>query len=341
MDGDFLRHNVQEDYNRKIRDLVQLLRNANIINNDQAPQFQQLIDQIQHPVDQQQAEIDNFIFVVPNQDMNDVLAAIGSSPPEEGYHFRNQNGILFRNGAPQAMERMDPDLREIITRQNNVGAENLANLVLQARNAQTALNNRLRTQPPQWIKIQRSLPNDTRREDTQITFIDNNRNLPDWFSIIHKIKAMGEELGYNLQHYKNVLDRFVGYFNPELKATTDDLQALDLAKFLLKIAMPAPKFDRLHQNIQKLSRQPHENIRNVAAKLHGMVSAFYSNKPEAEREPLINRLMIQGLTHFTTGTTNAKLISALEFAQINNETPNWNSLLDSVANSEQIGRAHV
>ena len=94
MDGDFLRHNVQEDYNRKLRDLVQLLRNANIINNDQAPQFQQLIGQIQHPVDQQQAEIDNFVFVIPNQDMNDVLAAIGSSPPEEGYHFRNQNGIL-------------------------------------------------------------------------------------------------------------------------------------------------------------------------------------------------------------------------------------------------------
>ena len=182
----------------------------------------------------------------------------------------------------------------------------------------------------------------TRREDTQITFIDNNRNLPDWYSIVRKIKTMGEELGYNLQHYKNVLDRFVGYFSPELKATTDDLQALDLAKFLLKIAMPAPKYDRLHQNIQKLTRQPHESIRNVAAKLHGMVAAFYSNKPEAEKEPLINRLMIQGLIHFTTGTTNAKLISALEFAQINNETPNWNSLLDSVANSErEIGRAHV
>ena len=37
----------------------------------------------------------------------------------------------------------------------------------------------------------------------------------------------------------------------------------------------------------------------------------------------------------STGTTNAKLISALEFAQVNNETPNWNSLLDSVANSER------
>ena len=218
----------------------------------------------------------------------------------------------------------------------NANPDDLQQLIDDATQEQNELNDRLRTQLPNWVKIQRLLPNDTRREDTQITFIDNNRNLPDWYSIVRKIKTMGEELGYNLQHYKNVLDRFVGYFNPELKATTDDLQAVDLARFLLKIAMPAPKYDRLHQNIQKLTRQPNENIRNVAAKLHGMVSAFYSNKPEAEREPLINRLMIQGLTHFTTGTTNAKLISALEFAQVNNETPNWNSLLDSVANSERV-----
>ena len=77
-------------------------------------------------------------------------------------------------------------------------------------------------------------------------------------------------------------------------------------------------------------------FRSVMAKLHGMVSAFYSNKPEAERDPLINRLMIQGLTQFTVGTTNAKLLSALEFAQVNNETPQWKSLLDSVANSERV-----
>ena len=270
MDGDFLRQNVQEDYNRKFRNLIQFLRDTNIINNDQAPQFQQLIGQFQQPVDQQQAEIENFTFVVPNQNMDDVRAAIGPVPLEEGYHFRNQDGILFKNNIAQAMERMTPDLREQIVRQANpnANAADLQQLVNAARTEQTELNNRLRAQLPNWVKIQRTLPNDTRREDTQITFIDNNRNLPDWYSIVRKIKTMGEELGYNLQHYKNVLDRFVGYFSPELKATTDDLQALDLAKFLLKIAMPAPKYDRLHQNIQKLTRQPHESIRNVAAKLH-------------------------------------------------------------------------
>ena len=118
MDGDFLRQNVQEDYNRKLRDLVQLLQDTQIINAQQAPQFQQLVNQIQQPADQQNAEIENFVFEIPDQNMDDVLAAIGPSPLDEGYHIRNQHGVLFRNNRPQAMQRMDPALREQIELNN-------------------------------------------------------------------------------------------------------------------------------------------------------------------------------------------------------------------------------
>jgi hypothetical protein len=45
-------------------------------------------------------------------------------------------------------------------------------------------------------------------------------------------------LGYTEKHYKNVLSRFISWFNPELSVVTDALSANETARFLMRLHMP-------------------------------------------------------------------------------------------------------
>ena len=78
------------------------------------------------------------------------------------------------------------------------------------------------------------------------------------------------------------------------------------------------------------------SLRTIMTQLHGLGQSFYSDRPEIDRPPLINRLMIQGLLSFTAGNTHRLLQSAIESCQIQNRIPEWKALLESCINSERI-----
>jgi hypothetical protein len=101
------------------------------------------------------------------------------------------------------------------------------------------------------------------------------------------------------------MQRFVGYFAPALKPITDELNAVELAKFLMKMSMPVSKFERLTQQITNLTRNPSDNLRAVMAQMQGLALALYNNKPQDEQKSLVNRLLITALLSFTVGPTKA------------------------------------
>jgi len=122
---------------------------------------------------------------------------------------------------------------------------------------------------------------------------------------------------------------------PSLKPVTDDLNAADLAKFLMKMSVPVPKHEKIANQIENLTRQPNENIRAPMAQLQGLAQAYYSDKPENDRPALINRLMIKGLYSFTTGVTQQELKHSLDRYQVQGKYPDWLTLLEATVDSER------
>jgi hypothetical protein len=188
----------------------------------------------------------------------------------------------------------------------------------------------------QWELMQRDSSNDIRQEDSLLVFIDPKHTIIDWYTVVKNIKKFGEPLGYTEQHYLNVMQRFVGYFAPALKPITDELNAIELAKFLMKMSMPVSKFERLTQQITNLTRIPSDNLRAVMAQMQGLALALYNNKPQDEQKSLVNRLLITALLSFTVGPTKASLSAEIYSLQLQGKTPEWLNLLDAVINSERI-----
>ncbi len=48
---------------------------------------------------------------------------------------------------------------------------------------------------------------------------DDNRDT-DWYQNVRNVAELGEQLGYTEKHHKNVLSRFISWFNPELTIVT-------------------------------------------------------------------------------------------------------------------------
>jgi hypothetical protein len=49
--------------------------------------------------------------------------------------------------------------------------------------------------------------NDTRKEDTNIRYIDNQRTKIDWYVSVRNLAEYGKRSGYRMSHYKRCIDR--------------------------------------------------------------------------------------------------------------------------------------
>lgn len=143
-------------------------------------------------------------------------------------------------------------------------------------------------------------------------------------------------MGYTPQHYKKCLIRFVEYFNPELRTLTQDLDASQLAKFLLKLTVPQNPKDELQRELRTTSRNANEPITEVVNKLHAIAQLYYKDYAAVESAVLINKFMTMGLVHFTFGQTRQALLAAIDYDNMQNKPRSWLKLLESVQYSERM-----
>ena len=75
-------------------------------------------------------------------------------------------------------------------------------------------------------------------EDTATRYMDFQKRAedrtPDWHTITRNLKLAGESVGYDERHYKHGSDRFVSFFQPQLRPVTERMQAIELARLKSK-----------------------------------------------------------------------------------------------------------
>ena len=348
MDSEFLRTDLQSDFKDGLRTVVNIFQELALINDGNRrniASFQNLQSIIGDTNPTVHNEIDTFSLTVPQQTFQQLVTELGTVHPKIGLHYTERNGILHRNSHAPSYAYKDPEATGWQARDRlqatGTAAAPIAEAALQteydrARLHQEGVNRTVAQTAPIWTLLQRDSGNDIRQEDSMLVFLDLQHKTVDWYTVVKNLKKFGEPIGYNLDHYKRCLDRFVGFFAPALKPVTDELPATDLAKFLMRMSLPTPKFERLATQIQSLCRNPGENLRSVLAQLHGLATAYFNDRAAIDQPAMVNRLMITGLMSFTTGSTHKALSTALETAQIQGKTPNWKVLTDSVVNSERV-----
>jgi len=346
--SEFLRNDIQGSLQTGLGQVLQLLRTLDLIPGDDQlnDNARAALEQLNNLAGAERPavhnEIDNFTFEIPEQTLQGFIATLGNIRPKVGLHYLDRNNLLQMNANPASYAYTNPELagqRARDAQMANQAAPHdepaLAAAVQAAAAAARNANAAAAAEAPAWNLLQREIAGDTRQEDALLVFTDAQHKQPDWYTVVRNLKHFGEPLGYNNDHYKRCLDRFVGYFAPSLKPVTDDLNATDLAKFLMKMSIPVPKHEKIAHQIENLTRQPNENIRAPMAQLQGLAQAYYSDKPENDRPALINRLMIKGLYSFTTGVTQQELKHSLDRYQMQGKDPDWLTLLEATVNSER------
>ena len=101
-------------------------------------------------------------------------------------------------------------------------------------------------------------------EDTAIRYIDfqkraENRT-PDWHAITRNLKLAGESVGCDERH---ALDKFVSFFQPQLRPVTERMPAIELVRFLLNLNWPDSEYDIIIYQMRGLTRKARERIQTV------------------------------------------------------------------------------
>ena len=343
MDAHFLSEAVKDNISDSVNEMINLFRTLAPANNQiytdaldrlvaaQAPQRNQI-----------DAAAEEFTFAIPQHTYETMIARLDHTPLREGTHYKEVNHNTFINTNLNCFLTAAPQFLATRARTQFLAAHPAATVEQQQAEydrvlaLRTTFNETTALEAPVWEIMQRQGNNDIRQEDSLLIFLDTSRKQPHWYKIIHNLKAYGEQSGYTLNHYKRCLDRFVGFFAPHLSPVTDNLEPVDLAKFLLKLTMPEPTKDRLTQQLASLTRQPNTPLRFVINELLAIAKVYYHENTPEEREVLINRLMILGLTQFTTGETSKHLKSTVEYAAAYNKQLDWKKLLDSTTYSERV-----
>jgi hypothetical protein len=342
MENTFFRTEVKTDFKDSLVSVIEVLEILAVTPEQRAvlaPVKVKLEEKFGISSTTEQQQIQQFAFKVPESTFATLVTDLGAVRPKIGLHFINHNGLLKRNMTPASYDIRNPEERAQRVRDDLFVANNeAADAVLLA-----AYNNELVTSRnhnraaeqivPVFALMQREEPNDVRNKDAQLVFVDTQHKNPDWHYVVQNLKNFGEPLGYNLDHYKRALNRFIGYFSPSLKTVTDELDANELAQFLMQLTMPVPKFEKLAQQIQSLTRKANKSLQIVLSTLHGLGKAYYSKR--TDKEQLINKLMITGLIAFTAGPTQKALVHAIDMLQTQGKVPDWNNLFQSVLQAER------
>jgi len=344
MDAHFLTQNVKTDLHDSFKLVLELLKKTNLDQNDIATKT--LLEQLEktHKPNTNPLEelAETFTFITPTYDFDFMLRRLEGTPLQANIHFREHHGITYMNLNVNCYRMVDPEIRAeeakraLLLRHPQSTNEEITDAQDVARTTALRFNHDALAETPNWTILQRNGGNDVRQEDSLLQFLDSSHKQLHWYNVIRNLKKHGETYGYTMDHYKRCLDRFVGYFNPNLISITDTLEAVPLAKFLLRHTMPESTKDRLNNQLRTLTRQPNSPLRYTMNELHAIATAFYTDQEPSQATALINRFMIMGLYHFTTGTTKQTLSSSIDYAQTYNKTLDWKTLLESATYSERL-----
>jgi hypothetical protein len=112
-------------------------------------------------------------------------------------------------------------------------------------------------------------------------------------SKLPNIAELGAQLGYTERHYRNVLSRFISWFNPELTIVTENLTANETARFLLRLHTPDTEEEKLDKQMGRLTRKAGTSLRPVMAYLYEIVNAKYKGCLPLEKETEIRKEMMR------------------------------------------------
>jgi len=312
---------------------------------------------------------EEFKFKVPKHTIEGWKAALRAKKkePTKEVHFKCEYSINYVNtneaswldneeaegwkAADQAKDEWDAGEREKNRNRGQVEeepyemkempAERLKAIYENTRRKVRESNRHAKLENPRWEVAQRTQNNDSTYEDKELRFKerdeknkrDDNRDT-DWYQNIRNIAELGESLGYTEKHYKNVLSRFISWFNPELTIVTEKLTADETARFLLRLHTPDTEEEKLEKQIGKLTRKAGTPLRSVMAFLYEIVKAKCKNMLLLEQETEIRKEMVRGLVKFTRGDLQVQLVQSIEYARKKREKLEWRVLMERAIEAE-------
>ena len=263
------------------------------------------------------------------------LARTGAVPTPN-VHFKEEKGCLFMNDRADSwtVDETDSGYREQDLHPNaapEMRREHFDNGVRAARTA----NNLARQRPQNWTPLAREDENDVRMEDSQIRYLTGKKEV-DWHRTVKNLANFGARKGYTEQHFKSAFDRFVSFFNPSLRPTTENMTAEKIARFLSSLTAPDSKYDIAEQQIKSLVRPAGQKIKTIMAHLKALAETLYDKVTDAERTVLTDRLLTTGILNMTTGQTRTDIKAAIEYAKRENCTLDWDKMIEAVSRSESV-----
>ncbi|MFN9898074.1 MAG: hypothetical protein ACK55Z_04600, partial [bacterium] len=85
--------------------------------------------------------------------------------------------------------------------------------------------------------------------------------------------------------------------------------------------------------IKKLTRRKTESLRVPMSNLYSLATTYYNDDPDAESQR--NKLLFNGLQHFTTGVTKEKLTRLIKYSQLQKIKLDYHDTLETCILSEK------
>jgi len=327
--------------NDKVKEIVEALRLIPIADNDVKTQINASLEKIltpaAHKIPETQKKITEFEFTEPEFSYHDIAERQKYRPMKHGIHYLDEDSTLYYNSAIEASAWEDENVVATTARDAaQAAAETPAAIQTaydNALRAQQGINTRIFAQPPRWVLIKRKALNDTRMEDSLLQYIDKKHTQVDWYSTITTIHKTGSKIGYTLDHYQRVLHRFISYFKPEMNQLGQKMGLHELARLLMTSTMPVNDREMVIHEIKKLTRRQTESLRVPMSNLYSLATTYYNDDPDAESQR--NKLLFNGLQHFTTGVTKEKLTRLIKYSQLQKIKLDYHDTLETCILSEK------
>ena len=327
--------------NDKVREIVTAFRLIPINDNAARDQLEETLTRIltpaAHKIPETQQKITDFSFTEPDLSYHDIAEKPKYRQMKHGIHYLDEDNTLYYNSAIEASEWEDENVVATAARDEATAAAENDATIQRAYNValakQQAINTKIFAQPPRWVLIKRRALNDTRMEDSLLQYIDKKHTQVDWYSTITTLHKTGTRIGYTLEHYQRVLHRFISYFKPEMNQLGQKMRLDELARLLMTSTMPVNDREMIINEIKKLTRRKNESLRVPMSNLYSLATTYYNNDPDMESQR--NKLLFNGLQHFTTGITKEKLTSIIKYSQLQKFKLDYHDTLETCILSEK------
>ena len=312
---------------------------------DETTRYTELLNSLEAKNDTNERD-KNFTFTVPEHTLESWMNHLITETrvrPLKNIHYKEFNSCLYANENSYEKNVEDEGIKyrdEQMALAANVNATvQQQEIWIQTGMRQARVNNLAALGfMKQWILLKRELPNDTRIEDSLLRFTDDDRKKPEWHMVILNLKKHGESEshGYDMNHFKQALDRWISFFLPSLQKITDIMESNEVASLLMSMHKPKPKFDILQKGLMELVRHQGEDLESKLALLKSLATSMYQDFTESERIANVDRILLNGILQFTHGSTRKNAELAIEFEKRQGKHICYESILQGALNSERV-----